>query len=436
MIVKNGAAFLEQCLTSVHSIVSEIIIIDTGSTDNTVVIAQKFNASVEHFDWTDDFSAARNYSIRKAAGDWILVMDHDEELAPESQKQLIPLLKRSDKDLYFINIISHKNSNGFKTNFINSLPRLFINHLGIKFEGKIHEQVLPSAERIGARIGQSDIILYHHGYNLGTDEQHRKLNRNLNLLKKEVLENPENAFAHFHLGETYSLLNDHKQAIEAYKKALNSENLPSYLKPVAFQNYGNALFKTEDFFQAIEQCTKAIELKNDLLMAYLIISLIYNKLNQPRNVILYLKKLIALIEHKKINQSLMFEAIPDLTFVYTILGHNYVKLGKVYRAIISYKHAVQLGSQFYDTYMSFADLIFKQKQFQHALKNYQQAYLLGERDNSIYLKLMQCYFELGNTSKAIEMIMPLIISKKSFWVDKRYQSIVKMAQHKIMIKGS
>lgn len=93
MIVRNEEQNLSECLDSVKNVVDEIIVIDTGSTDETVGIAESYGAQVEHFPWCDDFSKARNESIKYASGDWILWLDADERLLPESIPVLQDLLR-------------------------------------------------------------------------------------------------------------------------------------------------------------------------------------------------------------------------------------------------------------------------------------------------------------------------------------------------------
>jgi cellulose synthase/poly-beta-1,6-N-acetylglucosamine synthase-like glycosyltransferase len=95
MIVKNEQRFLGQCLASVKDIADELIVIDTGSTDRTIEIAREHGAQVGHFEWCNDFAAARNASIAPATGDWILFLDGDEELSP-AEKQTLPALLASN----------------------------------------------------------------------------------------------------------------------------------------------------------------------------------------------------------------------------------------------------------------------------------------------------------------------------------------------------
>ncbi len=84
MIVKNEEKYLEDCLKSVRGVADEIVIVDTGSTDHTIEIAQEYNAKLFHYTWINDFSAARNYALEKSTGDWVLYLDADERLSKSS----------------------------------------------------------------------------------------------------------------------------------------------------------------------------------------------------------------------------------------------------------------------------------------------------------------------------------------------------------------
>src|SRR3989344_3396846 len=100
MITKNEERYLEQCLNSVKDIIDEIIIVDTGSTDKTKEIAKKFNAKIIDFKWIDDFSAARNESLKHATKDWILVLDADENIGKESVAAVKKLVENKENDAY------------------------------------------------------------------------------------------------------------------------------------------------------------------------------------------------------------------------------------------------------------------------------------------------------------------------------------------------
>ena len=161
MIVKNEEKFLPQCLDSLKPIVDEIIVVDTGSTDRTKDIATVYGAQVFGFNWNDDFAAARNFSIAKARGEWILIMDADEVISPMDYTAFRKLINKKslDPSAYSIvtrnychkaNTIGWNPNDGYyaqEENGIGWLPsekvRLFSNNNGIKFEGAVHEMADP-----------------------------------------------------------------------------------------------------------------------------------------------------------------------------------------------------------------------------------------------------------------------------------------------------
>ncbi|MEK6837799.1 MAG: glycosyltransferase family 2 protein, partial [Nanoarchaeota archaeon] len=100
MIVKDEAAWMEKCISSAKGLAGQIIVVDTGSSDNTVEIAKKLGAKVYHFEWNDDTSAARNESIRHATGDWILVLDADETIAKQDFGKVRELTQSTEFDGY------------------------------------------------------------------------------------------------------------------------------------------------------------------------------------------------------------------------------------------------------------------------------------------------------------------------------------------------
>src|SRR5687768_5610008 len=88
LIVRNEAGNLPRCLASVEPLGAEVVVVDTGSTDDTAALARRHGARVEHFPWRDDFAAAVNHAFDHAAGEWILRLDADEELVPETLPEL------------------------------------------------------------------------------------------------------------------------------------------------------------------------------------------------------------------------------------------------------------------------------------------------------------------------------------------------------------
>ena len=110
MIVKNEEKTLARCLYSIKDIADEIVVVDTGSTDKTTDIAQEFGAKVFSLDWKDDFSAARNFSLEKATGAWILIIDADEVLSKDVGDKLKTVLSQQ-KDFKAFKILQRTYSN-------------------------------------------------------------------------------------------------------------------------------------------------------------------------------------------------------------------------------------------------------------------------------------------------------------------------------------
>jgi tetratricopeptide (TPR) repeat protein len=197
MIVKNEEEHLPQCLTSVRGLADQIIIVDTGSTDRTVEIAESFGATVYHHAWEGDFSKARNISMGYADGDWIFILDADEEVEAADVALVRQVAEQNEFKIVAVSVYNYSREKGMYTSFLPSI-RLFRRDLGAYYEGIVHNQLrFHTAEptlRIPARI-------YHYGYGLSPEAMVRKVARSRELLEKQLAENPDHAFAHFNLAQ-------------------------------------------------------------------------------------------------------------------------------------------------------------------------------------------------------------------------------------------
>ncbi|KUP23872.1 glycosyltransferase family 2 protein [Paenibacillus sp. DMB5] len=230
MIVKNEENILARCLDSIKDKVDEMIIVDTGSTDNTVEIAKQYNASVYTFAWTNDFSEARNYSLRQATKEYILVLDADEYLDPEAD---LHQELSSRLDYYLFNI---KNYHSYGQSFTHSAVRLFKNDADLYYENRLHEH-LNVVGNDALKGGEAGALIHHTGYNAETMIEKDKINRNLPLMLQAVRENPD-AYNLYNMGKTYLSLNEHLKAVEFFKKAYplstNRVFLPELLVKLAY----------------------------------------------------------------------------------------------------------------------------------------------------------------------------------------------------------
>jgi glycosyltransferase involved in cell wall biosynthesis len=179
-IVKNEAKNLGRCLASIQPYVDELIIIDTGSTDDTVAIAQQCGAKVSHFEWCDDFAAARNFAMMQAAGEWILALDADEELKIQNVDWTLALTQRPEMLAY---IIPLKDIEGDASSL--GAIRLFRNIDDFRYMGRYHEslyyqsQLLPlNHPQVSAMEG---IEIIHYGYT--SDSLSQKASTRISMLE-------------------------------------------------------------------------------------------------------------------------------------------------------------------------------------------------------------------------------------------------------------
>ena len=256
MIVKNEEQMLPDCLESVKNVVDEIIIVDTGSTDNTIEIAKKYGAKIYNFDWINDFSAARNESIKYSTSNWILYLDADERLTPQSQNTIRVLLQTASEDVgaYHITIESdHRQLDGSPEKHRGAYPRLFRNlgYPNIKFMGRVHEQISPSIIAMGKLTLASDLVIEHLGYNMSEEVMNKKVDRNYKLLLEHIKEEPTNGYAWFQLGQTLGRMELLKEAEDATRFAIKCGDLKGAVLASATASLSQFCGRKKDFSDAL-----------------------------------------------------------------------------------------------------------------------------------------------------------------------------------------
>jgi tetratricopeptide (TPR) repeat protein len=203
MIVRNEESRLAECLSPVARLFDEVVIVDTGSVDATPKIAANFTSQVFHFAWRDDFSAARNESLRHATGDWIFWLDADDRLSPPNIARLEGCLGQlnGQSHAYFMNTACRSQYACEGENLITHI-RLFRRHPELMWRGRVHEQLRPDVTSLGFDLKWSDVCIEHTGYEDPVIEQ-RKLQRDLRLLRMDFAADPEDTSTLVHLGLAY-----------------------------------------------------------------------------------------------------------------------------------------------------------------------------------------------------------------------------------------
>ncbi|MCM3494625.1 glycosyltransferase [Paenibacillus sp. FSL M7-1455] len=262
MIVKDEADHLQRCLQSVKAVVDEMIVVDTGSSDETPDIARAFGAHVIDFPWKNDFAMARNVGLDAATGQWILFLDADETLDEEDQEKLLLCAQHTEYDGFFMNI-HNVVGDGNQGTSINPVLRMFRRAKEHRFEGRIHEQIAASIcrHKPDAAFHMSQVKIHHDGYRDSVITKKNKVNRNLQLLLKTQEETPDDPFLLYNLGVEYLRIGQTEQALQAFHKARAG------ISPEV--SYAHLLVKCEArCLQALGRTDEAIELCAEGLVQY------------------------------------------------------------------------------------------------------------------------------------------------------------------------
>ena len=212
---------LPRSLAAVRDAVDEIIVVDTGSTDRTIEIAESFGAKVIEREWTGSFADARNVSFDAATGDWVMFLDADEVLVADDAQRLREVLGRTWREAFYLVETNFTGELGDGTAVTHNALRVFRNRPEYRFEGRIHEQIahnLPSGQP--ERIEITDVRVEHYGYLGVVRDAKDKSRRNIELLERQRDEGgEETGFLHFNLGSEYAALGENDERLRELRDA-------------------------------------------------------------------------------------------------------------------------------------------------------------------------------------------------------------------------
>jgi tetratricopeptide (TPR) repeat protein len=402
MIARNEGKRLAAAIESVTKIADRVVVVDTGSTDDTIEKARSLGAEVVEYTWKDDFADARNRSLAEARCDWILCLDADECLAPESESGLCKALS-GEAGAYMVRIESRVDSAAGKV-FVNFFPRLFRNLEGVRFEGKVHEQVTPSLERLGVSIEVSGIVIRHTGYALSDSDMKAKARRNADLLLKDVEEHTDNALTLFHLGEAFSMLERFEEAVKFYDKALAAGRLDSVVRGALLQNRGTALVRLKAYEKAMTSLRRAREVDPGLLTVHLVLaSALYGMKKFERAEQEVLSYISMCREIGRVS-GVTLGHDPDIPNALVMLAKCRLARGHLADARKALEDALRMDGSKGDAHVLLGKIAFEELKFGQAANHYEEAIKAYPDEERLRFELARAYVACGSNDKAIRTL--------------------------------
>lgn len=380
MIVKNEEGMLAECIESFREAVDEIVIVDTGSSDKTVEIAESYNVKLFHHEWKNDFSEARNFSISKTTGDWILIIDADERLERED----IPLIRalKWDKDQNIISfaVYSSLPGNLGNANFGKHFsPRLFRKKPEFYYYGIVHNVL-----NITENVAVTNIRLYHLGYDLDQDKMKKKFERSIKLLLKQVEEHPDDAFIRMNTAQMYLSRNHSDEAEEHALKCIEileaDPGHQEHLYLMALYQVSLIHLRRMEYEKCIEFAQKAVNRKEDYIDPMLNLGWCYYSSKEYDKSVEILNKFLEYREDLVKNEGAGLLILSKLGSDYEanfLLGEIHKENGEFEQAVGYYNKALESNSFFWNVYNSLGEIQMKEEKFAEAADSFENAVKYG-----------------------------------------------------------
>lgn len=297
MMVKNEERYLDKTLEALKPLMkeidSELIILDTGSDDSTVEIAKKHTDKVFFANWSNDFGQMRNISISYASGEWILILDADEQLTNYDKLKKFfnsNLCKKYNSATITLKNIFSEDEDRYS---IDPLLRLFKNYDGFRYEGAIHEQPIFKSPTY------NDIARFNHYGYLFEDEEVRQLkeNRNKAILLKEIEKNPNNPYINYQLGKQYIISKNYEDALFYIEKGYEIYEKNKYIPLFVTLDLANLYVDLSEFDKCENLCIKYIKKDDRNIDIYYYLATSQKQLNKNKKSIESYKRYIYLTEN-------------------------------------------------------------------------------------------------------------------------------------------
>lgn len=386
MIVKNEERSLPKCLSSVKGVVDEIIVLDTGSSDRTPEIAKKFGAKIYHFEWCNDFASARNQSLKYVQGKWILVLDADEVLV----SKIVPSLKQAIKSDRHILINLVRQEVGAAGAPYSLVSRLFRNHPDISFSRPYHAMVDDSVAQLLQRedwqVGYlPEAAILHYGYQPGKIASRDKFAVAQAAMEKYLLAHPTDPYVCSKLGGLYIQIGELSRGIELLERGLKSNEVDPTVVYELNYHLGNAYTRLPNHEQALVHYQAAIQqpilpkLKLDT----------YNNLGN-------LQRTVGDLAAAKIAYESALQIDPSFAVGHYNLGMTLKVMGCLKDAKAAYQQAIALNPNYAEAYQNLGVVLLKLGKVPESLPVFKRAIALHQQQNpSEAERLRQGLAEMG-----------------------------------------
>jgi tetratricopeptide (TPR) repeat protein len=447
MIVKNEEELLPGCLDSIRDWVDEIIVVDTGSTDRTVEIANSYRAKIFHQPWEGNFSKHRNFSLEQSTCDWIFVIDADERIHRDDIPLIKKVLNQDEYKIISINVFNVSGQNEETVTFLPSI-RFFKRELGLKYEGIVHNLLQPPADQPIMRAG---VRLKHYGYGLTPEKMKAKIARSKSLLEKQIAGNPDNAFALFNYAQLLrgEGIQEHPENAEKIIQSagraleLTDPNVASqrHIHIMTHHQLAWVYFVLGQYEKAEQYCLDVLQFKPNYLDALLLLGHIYLRQQIFDKAEEYY--------HKYINAQAQYNETYEIDNIILLYPHSLpaayyglgqvaelkkdleqakryyrqtihlssgfldvnIRLGNIYLVENNYRDAEQCflrqlegDGQSHQAALGLANLYFAQKDYDRAEQFYRRALEINPTEAATLIKYGQFLMETGQDSQAVEVL--------------------------------
>lgn len=358
MMVKDEEHNLPRCLSSIKPLVDEIIVVDTGSTDKSIEIAESFGAKVYHHPWENDFSKHRNQSISYANSDWILIVDADEEFffGPDGINQLKSKVLSTVEKANNSAAVLLKDMQGGRVLMQFSTVRFFKKGK-VHYEGIVHNHAIVKGHAIV--IPETIVYMHHYGYDLTSEKKQQKFDRSVSLLKKRLEQNSSDYICYFYLFEFYAVHKHYREAAEygrkylQHKKRLKAER---HFNPAIYYGMARNYMEMKEYKKAEAMFTEGLkEIPGDLDLSFGLTEFGV-RVQRPDLTVLGARQYLNLYDKytKKASSrsgSFMYSFAPE-NRIYVMVNLVLAQLNEAYNVLQQIKPAIQsIDNEFKDKIM-------------------------------------------------------------------------------------